>query len=220
MIAGHVPDKEKGEPDWPPPRDPAWPSIERLAELTGKSASNVRRSIDYLEAHGELTVERRARGRGNQYRLRWHDPAPANRLPMGGNELSTHEANRLPIGGSNRLPAHSQPPTGRRLREGREAEENSRAGASPTELFEALAEVCGFDVGALTRTERGRLNMALAELRERSATPADVRARGEEYRRKWPRVDLTPQAIVGNWSKLAPRGVTNPRRPDYGTTYR
>lgn len=69
-------------------------------------------------------------------------------------------------------------------------------------LFEALAEVCGLDYTKLTRTERGRLNKALKDLREVDATPDLVRARAKEYAKKWPDIDLTPTALASNWNQL------------------
>jgi hypothetical protein len=65
-----------------------------------------------------------------------------------------------------------------------------------------------------TRSERGAWNAALTQLREIGATPAQLRAKVAAYRRRWPGIDMTPMALVHNWSLLgtpAPQGV---RRSD------
>ncbi len=77
-------------------------------------------------------------------------------------------------------------------------------------LFEALVTACKYEQDTLTGIERGRLNKACKQLREVNATPEDVRRRAAEYRRRWPRIDLTPQGLVGNWSQLAKPQATDP----------
>lgn len=72
----------------------------------------------------------------------------------------------------------------------------------PTDpLWEALVAELGEPA---TKSERGRFNAALKELREIQATPDDVRRRCRAYRRQWPNVTLTPQALVSNWTRFAP----------------
>lgn len=73
------------------------------------------------------------------------------------------------------------------------------------DLFETLVEVCygaPYDQVRLTRSERGRVNAAVKELRAVGATADEVRKRAEAYRRRWPGVDLTPTALAANWTKL------------------
>lgn len=70
------------------------------------------------------------------------------------------------------------------------------------ELFEALVEVCEFDLKNLSRSERGRINSATKELRELGVCPEDIRTRAANYRSKWPGIDITPQGITGNWNLL------------------
>lgn len=69
------------------------------------------------------------------------------------------------------------------------------------ELWEALVGELGTPS---TKTERGRYNAALKELREIGASPPDVLARCRFYRRRWPDIALTPQALTGNWTQLVP----------------
>lgn len=70
----------------------------------------------------------------------------------------------------------------------------------PDPIWDALLEACpaGSD---MTKSERGRRNKAVAELREIDADPADVRIVARRLREKWGgRVALTPSAIVTNWA--------------------
>jgi hypothetical protein len=70
------------------------------------------------------------------------------------------------------------------------------------ELFEALAAACGIDTRQLTRSARGPLNRALKDLRDVGATPPDVAARAELYRRQFKGVALTPTALAKHWAAL------------------
>lgn len=85
------------------------------------------------------------------------------------------------------------------------------------EVFEAIFECwIGIDystigAGALTRTERGRINTAARDVREIGGTGDDFRVRWEAARAKWPGLTLTPQAIVGNWSTLLAPAAGRPR---------
>jgi hypothetical protein len=69
-------------------------------------------------------------------------------------------------------------------------------------LFHELAFTCRIVETDLTRTARGVLNRAAHELHAINATPFEVRRRGEEYRRRWPRAALTPMALVKHWPSL------------------
>jgi hypothetical protein len=70
------------------------------------------------------------------------------------------------------------------------------------ELFEAIAEACGYELSSLTTTARGRVNAAAKELRQIKATPADIAGKAQAYRTKYPDMTLTPQALTGNWPNL------------------
>jgi len=54
-----------------------------------------------------------------------------------------------------------------------------------------------------TRSERGRRNAAVKELRDVGATPDEISARVREYRKRWPHLTLTETALVKHWSALA-----------------
>ena len=82
------------------------------------------------------------------------------------------------------------------------------------ELFEVLAEVCGYDWRDMTRSSRGRLNSALVELREVEAQPKDVRMAAQVYRTLYQGASLTPQALTANWPDLM-RHVRASQLPPY-----
>ena len=62
-----------------------------------------------------------------------------------------------------------------------------------------------------SRSERGRRNAALKELREIGATPDALRARCKAHRRLWPDCALTATSIAANWTLLGREAVKGPR---------
>lgn len=54
----------------------------------------------------------------------------------------------------------------------------------------------------ITRSERGRINRALKELREVNATPEELSAKISAYVRKFPNCEVTITAIAANWGSL------------------
>lgn len=85
------------------------------------------------------------------------------------------------------------------------------------ELWDALTAELGSPPA--TRSERGRWNKAVKELREAGATPADVKSRCVVYRRRWPGVSLTPTALSSNWGSLAAAAPKFPC-PECGVGFR
>lgn len=76
-------------------------------------------------------------------------------------------------------------------------------------LFEALCSACGIGGGAQIPTrERTKINVAVKDLREIGATPAEVLARAEVYKREFPRAALTPCALSGQWAFLGSKMPT------------
>lgn len=78
----------------------------------------------------------------------------------------------------------------------------------PTDLiFEAICEVCGYDLAGLTKDERGRANAATKQLRDlygeaEQAVPMMIHERVSAYQECYPEMPVTPQAITGNWSTI------------------
>lgn len=76
----------------------------------------------------------------------------------------------------------------------------------PDKLWEALTSVCHANTSEMTKSERGRYNKALKELREVGATPESIRARAGAYKMKYPNLDVTPTALAAHWSSLKGSG--------------
>lgn len=91
-------------------------------------------------------------------------------------------------------------------------------------LHEAVATWVGSaPVDGATKSERGRWNQAVHELRGAGADPMAVMIRGAEYTRRWASIDRTAQGLAKNWSALAEpqkgnaapaRVPDQPERPD------
>lgn len=73
----------------------------------------------------------------------------------------------------------------------------------PDPLWDEAAAVLGHKPG--TERERGAWNGALKQLRDAGATPADLRLRSDEHRRRWPNVSLTLPSLVKHWGALGAR---------------
>jgi hypothetical protein len=100
-----------------------------------------------------------------------------------------------------------EPPLDRRGedRKGTIAEDKPRRQTDA--LFEAVCGACGIDRDSLTKSGRGAVNKALAELRAAGATPADVPARAKRWRYQTP---LTAPALAKHWASLGPPAAQHP----------
>lgn len=90
-------------------------------------------------------------------------------------------------------------------------------------LWEALLQACNIAAGDLTRAARGAANRACAELREVNADADEVFRRAARYRTRWPRMTLTPSALVKHWPQLTdsgPRQVSDRQVQVQGTISR
>ena len=74
----------------------------------------------------------------------------------------------------------------------------------PDLLWEAVVTATGQRADALTKTERGRLNVAVKQLREVNAVPEQVPAAASKYRLLFPGAALTATALAAHWSRIAP----------------
>lgn len=54
----------------------------------------------------------------------------------------------------------------------------------------------------MTKSERGRYNRALKELRDAGATPDEITKRARHYAQTYPGASLTPTALATHWSSL------------------
>ena len=69
-------------------------------------------------------------------------------------------------------------------------------------LFTALVEVCGYEP-PIPGPEGSKIGKCAKHLREIGASPDDVTARAQAYRKRWPDIDLTPTGLVSNWAQVA-----------------
>lgn len=163
-----------------------------------------------------------------QMRSRWTDMANLSHEPMDVNLLLSEGflelvEDHLVQSASDALAPKSASTRASTLARGRgrETPSGGKTGRAPDPLWDAL--VTELATQPSTRTERGGWNKAVKDLREAGATPADVKSRCAEYRRRWPAVSLTPTALAKHWGALAgPDG--KPRKdpfacPECGETF-
>lgn len=81
----------------------------------------------------------------------------------------------------------------------------------PDLCFEELVKLQGSSLQSLTKSERGRLNKALAEIRSAcpALTPALLSRRAEAYRAAMPGATFTATALAAHWSRLAGSGTAD-----------
>lgn len=84
------------------------------------------------------------------------------------------------------------------------ADANARKTQRPRdELWDALMAACQVDTTGIPKSARGAYNTAVADLRQISATPAQITLRARRYRQRWPNASLTPTALARRWGELA-----------------
>lgn len=70
-------------------------------------------------------------------------------------------------------------------------------------VWDAVVDECGWNGQELTKSQKGRLASAVKELSEVGATEDEIRRRSANYRKKYPGMDLTPNALAANWASIA-----------------
>ena len=190
-----------------------WPSMKRVAKLTGISSRQVSTHIVTLESLGYVTKGNRRRHegqlRGWEYRVNLHGEATSG--------------STLPVASGS--PAHLPAEVGFRSEPSENRKEEPLADKPPESvtrkkdnLFETVAEVCGIGLTTLTRTARGQLNKAAKELREINATDEQVRHKAKAYKAQYPNATLTPTALIKHWSSFA-QLEKKQQRPSVWDTY-
>lgn len=80
------------------------------------------------------------------------------------------------------------------------------AKSARSELFDAFVEVWTGRPYApgrrIPRPERGRLNAAVRDAVDAGITADEIRERAGRYRKTWPALEFTPQALLANWSRF------------------
>lgn len=67
------------------------------------------------------------------------------------------------------------------------------------EIWDALENELG---PVATKSERGKRNNVVKQLRDIGATPAEIRDKCRAYRTRWPGIELTDTALASHWSKV------------------
>jgi biotin operon repressor len=190
-----------------------WPSMKRVAKLTGISSRQVSTHIVTLEALGYVTKGNRRRHegqlRGWEYRVNLRDEATSG--------------STLPVASGS--PASSPAEVGFRSEPSENRKEEPLADKPPESvtrkkdnLFEVIAEVCGISLTGMTRSSRGQLNKAVKELREIDTTEEQVRHKAKAYKAQYPNATLTPTALIKHWSSFAELEKKH-QRPSVWDTY-
>jgi len=170
----------------------AYPGRGTLARRMGCHRASVDRAVEELVALGAVTKQRRVsegKYQSSLYTIRRIAPS------------RTHAT--TPVAPVQPPPLH---PCNIELEPENIEPKNSIAAEprkrKPDLLFEAIAGATRTDTAGLTRTERGQLNKATAELREIGATPEQVSGKAKAWAKQYPNANLTPTALVKHWSTL------------------
>lgn len=116
---------------------------------------------------------------------------------------------------TSRQPATNQPPTTNKNVENGKNEKNTfppdkPAGAEsgeskktrePDPIWDAVVAL--FKINPVTKSERTRVGRIVADLKLKNATPAEIGVRIGRYRKVWPTVSCTMEALVKHWDAFA-----------------
>jgi len=192
----------------------AWPTRATLAERSGMDPASITRILRSLRERGLIHMVEpgsKSRKRSTCYRLFPDRQVPSDH-PQ---QVTSDHLNEVSTGDlTGDVRSHQDPKTLRaRYTENSRGTELQLGGSTPRKpdyLFEALLEVCGWELSHLTKSERGEANRSCSELRAIHATPDQVHAHARRYRTAWPRMELTPSALVHNWNRFNGRGDLAP----------
>lgn len=190
-----------------------WPSINSIARDSGKGRTQTYAAIRELETCGLIQREETTGGAPTNTAtctmlipVRPAEPVrPTEPLPV-------RPAGQTRSASRTRIPHESPIKSIADAGASGEGKHNGRGqGRKPRqrdEVFEAVAEVCGLPLDGLTKSSRGQLNKAAAELREVETDPMEIRQRAATYAETYPTAKLTPTALVKHWPALAGDGTT------------
>lgn len=74
-------------------------------------------------------------------------------------------------------------------------------------IWDALLVSCNVNPDNVNSNEASRYGKLVKVLKESEATPEEIFARAETYKRKFPQATLTPTALVNRWSECDPSRV-------------
>ena len=166
----------------------AYPSRSTISKRAKCSIKSVDRSIKELENLGALKVIRRKKPDGNNevniYTLIRANPVPSDNIDATPN-----------------VPAVPSLPPDKSPKENHIKKTNRRRDL----IFEELANQCGIDWKKAPKNELGRLQKATKQMKEIEATPEEIKSVGEWYKSNWKDIEITPTAIVNNFSSILRR---------------
>ena len=92
-----------------------------------------------------------------------------------------------------------------------EIKEKNITKRKPDPIWDTVCEI--FGLNPQTRTEQSRVGKIVSDLKIKEATPDEIRTRLRRYRKEWPKMADTPEALVKHWDRFAkePRSA-NPSR--------
>ncbi|MBU1173439.1 MAG: helix-turn-helix domain-containing protein [Proteobacteria bacterium] len=225
-----------------------WPSKQTIADDLGVSTETVGRRLGELDAHGYV-VRHTRRGRSTLYEMlaepegekeRWEAKVEVRKEKSNPLSKMTHVKNDVPLPPKSDTPPplKNDPHDDTHKRES--ITENFAAGAatpsepSPTpppkepkpptpaqEMFNALADLCQYDLALLSGKDRGILNRVGKQLRDNGKTPKHL----AQFARYWYAADWrgqkgqapTPHDVPSNWGRAKEwleNGGNNARRDE------
>jgi len=172
-----------------------WPSLRTLEPHLGMSRATVGRIVNRLADNGLLRIEQKAAKQGSRRHNYYHLAVPWTSSHP--DETTSDRSSRL----DETMVVSSLCETEPKKPLVREA----KASLTPKpRKKDPLWDTFTAELGEpATKSERGRRNNALKQLREIEATPDQLQSRIRAYRDRWPGIDCTETAIVANWTLLS-----------------
>ncbi len=167
---------------------------------------NITALLDELEEHGRI-IRYTALGRECIYVIHFsrHQKVPATKKkpssipPPAKEQLAVCDPAAIEqLYGSNGA-AKQLEGTGNR-EQGTRTSSAAADGLLQKAMFEAVALACGYDLKAMTASERGRTGKAAKELLALGEKPEEVGRFAQDWALTYPDAVLSPQAITNNWS--------------------
>lgn len=202
----------------------AFVGVKALAVIIGANERNTARTRAKLIAEGYLAVHEAVAGRPTKYRLVMPPPAQrdmaqkdrgtnatpgavshgAEGLPMAQDGshprrrmVSTHGAVRHPNSNEQlfNIGGHS---AGTRAASLNGKTKTDKKTANP--IWDAVAEF--WFSGKVPAPDQSRVGKVVAGLKAHGATPDEIHARLDRYRKAWPRAEASPEALLKHWVRF------------------
>ena len=166
-----------------------FPSRARLANDMNMSKDTVRRALKQLTEIGAVVVSERDKGSTLQYTLIFSDPTHKSK------EL--HESKQGDSTEANTEVAREQTITITKELNPFEQDVVALQSANKNDIWKALEQVMGYQ--PTTKGEKSNWGKVCKELVEMNVGPHDILERATAYRKRWPNIDLTVNALLKHW---------------------